>query len=139
MDDDVDNDVDDDDVDDDDVDDDDVDDDVDVDVGDDVDDVVNVVDDDGVDDDVSGDVDDDDVDGDNMDDVVIGPESTGEWYALKSQERFFERDDKYLPISYANYYDNPNNIFILDQNGDDKKDILIGPYSNGSWGLIQGK
>lgn len=80
-----------------------------------------------------------DIDSDNKDDVLIGPDVTGEWHALKSNGRSLDYA-KYLNQSYGNYFDNPDRIFVIDhkdENNNIHKGILIGPDgATGSFGLI---
>lgn len=82
-----------------------------------------------------------DVTGDGRDDVVIGPESNGNWYVLKSVENSdgtsgLESEGLWAD-AYGGWYDNTNRIWESDFTGDGKADIVIGPESNGNWYLLE--
>jgi hypothetical protein len=84
-----------------------------------------------------------DVNGDQRDDVVIGPYSKdGCWYVLEgsggpANSQFIDRGC--VINAYAGWYDNTDRFWIMDVNGDEHDDVVIGPYSkDGCWYVLQG-
>jgi len=86
-----------------------------------------------------------DVNGDGADDIVIGPSSDGNWYLLEgivSQTTATFQAGRLLADispSYGGWWNDAERIKVLDANGDDHDDIVIGPYSqDGCWYILQG-
>ncbi len=80
-----------------------------------------------------------DVNCDDRDDIVIGPRSTGEWYALTSQGTGANsslEDHGVVLNKYENWYKHADRIRVMDLDGNGCDDFLIGPRSDGAWFAI---
>lgn len=76
-----------------------------------------------------------DLNGDGLSDVLIGPESTGNWYALLSTGTTFE--DKRVWIEAEGAWNGESDrIREMDMTGDGLPDVVIGPSSEGDWPQI---
>ena len=85
-----------------------------------------------------------DVNGDGHDDFVLGPDQDqGCWYLLEGGSSDSGRGiltDRGCVISaYSSWWNNTDRIRVMDVNGDERDDIVIGPYSqDGCWYVLQG-
>ncbi len=84
-----------------------------------------------------------DVNGDGADDMLLGPnQGDGCWYLLEGSqgEQSGEFIDRGCVVqAYAGWWDNTDRIRVMDVNGDQRDDIVIGPYSvDGCWYVLQG-
>jgi hypothetical protein len=74
-----------------------------------------------------------DVNGDGLTDIVLGPNSAGEWFVLRSTGRSFVDGGTWISGAYGGWKDKANRIRPFDINGDGLMDIVIGPSSAGEW------
>jgi len=74
-----------------------------------------------------------DYNGDAKEDIVLGPNSYGDWYALRNNGGTFTDAGKIIAGAYSVWSVIPNNVKILDINEDNVQDILLGPDKNGNW------
>jgi RHS repeat-associated protein len=78
-----------------------------------------------------------DVNSDGLADIVIGPDSDGNWYVLRSTGRSFVNDGAWITGAYGNWDGAADRIPEIDVNGDGLADIVIGPDSNGNWYVLR--
>jgi hypothetical protein len=79
-----------------------------------------------------------DINGDNRSDVVIGPDANGTWFWLEgtSEGKLVDRG-ALITGAYAGWAGAPGRIWVIDADGDDRQDILLGPDAAGKWYLLK--
>jgi RHS repeat-associated protein len=78
-----------------------------------------------------------DVNGDGKTDMLIGPDSSGNWFVLRSTGRSFVDDGAWLTGAYSSFLnDGYNRRYVMDATGDGKADMVLGPDTAGKWYVI---
>ena len=73
-----------------------------------------------------------DVNGDGKADIVLGPNSSGNWYVMLSTGTGFVNQGAWKTGAYAGWAS--DRIHMVDVNGDGKADVVLGPeHSTGKW------
>ena len=78
-----------------------------------------------------------DYNADGEDDILIGPDSGGRWYGIKSNGNSFSNDGIVINGLYGNWDGAEDRIKVIDYDADGKKDIMIGPDSSGRWYFVR--
>lgn len=74
-----------------------------------------------------------DYDNDGRDDILLGPDASGTWYAIKNGSAGFQNKGAIIYNSYGNWQGAGNRIRVMHLNNDQWEDILIGPDGYGNW------
>jgi chitodextrinase len=74
-----------------------------------------------------------DTNGDGLQDIILGPDTTGHWYVMRSTGTSLVDDGVVSCCAYTSSFVNANLVYGVEMNGDGLKDLLIGPDGNGNW------
>lgn len=80
-----------------------------------------------------------DVNGDGQQDIVLGPDTSGNWFWLRGTDSGFVNAGVLITAAYADWSSGPpaEQIHTADVNGDGLMDIVLGPDSIGGWYWLQ--
>ena len=81
-----------------------------------------------------------DVNGDGLPDMVLGPDTSGNWFVLINTGSGFVDAGKWASNLFASWAADPSAILRIrpmDTNGDGLQDVLLGPDSNGQWVALE--
>lgn len=74
-----------------------------------------------------------DVNGDGLSDVLLGPNTEGKWFVLRSTGTSLEDDGAWLTGVLGTWWDEGDRMREIDYTGDGLADVLIGPSTAGTW------
>ena len=78
-----------------------------------------------------------DVNGDGKPDIVLGPDSSGNWFVLESTGNGFLDKGAWISGAYGGWSTSSARIRAMDVNGDGMADIVIGPDGAGNWFVLE--
>jgi len=78
-----------------------------------------------------------DANGDGLGDVLLGPDSSGDWFLLRNTGSGFVNEGAWITGLYGNWSGEPRRIRNTDLDGDALPDILLGPDSSGRWFVLR--
>ncbi len=78
-----------------------------------------------------------DLNNDGLSDILLGPNTSGDWYAISNTGENLVDEGLWISTNYGGFFYNPFGIRQADMNGDGTQDLLLGPNASGNWYVLK--